>query len=79
MLLDEYGSVQQHLQPRHIQQLIVPVPDEWGMVSGIVEVGKKFISAMESMSKADKAIRENGFDELYKRMTYDRPTDTDSD
>jgi type I restriction enzyme M protein len=79
MLLDEYGSVQQHLQPRHIQQLIVPVPDNWDMVSGIVEAGKKFISAMEAMSKADKAIRENGFDELYKRMTYDQPTGLDGD
>lgn len=64
MLLDEYGSVQQHLQPRHIQQLIVPVPEDWELAAGIVAAGHKFIAAMEAMSKADKAIRENGFDQL---------------
>ena len=29
MLLDEYGSVQQHLQPRHIQEMLIPVPSDW--------------------------------------------------
>ena len=78
MLLDEYGSVQQHLQPRHIQQLIVPVPDDWSLVSDIITAGRKFISAMESMSKADKTIRENGFDELCKCKNNERQTDSDN-
>lgn len=72
MLLDEYGSVQQHLQPRHIQQLIVPIPDRWELASDIVAAGKKFISAMETMSKADKTIREAGFDQLCWRMNNEQ-------
>lgn len=64
MLLDEYGSVQQHLQPRHIQQMLIPVPDDWSMVKDIIKSGKKFIAAMELMSKADMLIRINGFDTI---------------
>lgn len=64
MLLDEYGSVQQHLQPRHIQEMIIPVPDNWELAQGMINAGKKFIKAMEDMSKADFDIRERGFDQM---------------
>ena len=64
MLLDEYGSVQQHLQPRHIQQMLVPIPDDWNQVTDMIEAGRKFIAAMETMSKADDFIKLKGFDVL---------------
>ena len=64
MLLDEYGSVQQHLQPRHIQEMLIPVPDDWTLVSDLIKAGNDFINAMEAMSKADNLIRKQGFDKL---------------
>ena len=64
MLLDEYGSVQQHLQPRHIQEMIIPVPDSWSQVSYMIEAGKQFMEAMENMANADAKIRKNGFDSM---------------
>ncbi len=64
MLLDEYGSVQQHLQPRHIQEMLIPVPDDWSLVSDLIEAGNQFINAMESMANADYKIRQQGFDKL---------------
>jgi len=64
MLLDEYGSVQQHLQPRHIQEMLIPVPDDWGLVSSLIDAGNEFITAMESMSIADNTIRSRGFDNM---------------
>lgn len=64
MLLDEYGSVQQHLQPRHIQEMLIPVPDDWTMVSDVIAAGNRFIDAMEQMSMADRAIRTTGFDAI---------------
>ena len=64
MLLDEYGSVQQHLQPRHIQEMIIPIPDDWEQAKEMIKAGKKFINAMEQMSKADIAIKKNGFDSM---------------
>lgn len=64
MLLDEYGSVQQHLQPRHIQEMLIPVPDDWSLAQDIINAGKSFMNAMELMSKADVKIRTQGFDFL---------------
>ena len=68
MLLDEYGSVQQHLQPRHIQEMIVPVPDNWAQSKDMIDAGKNFIQAMESMAIADSLLRESGFDNLCRTM-----------
>lgn len=62
MKLDEFGSVQQHLQPRHIWGL--PVPDSWEQVSTIIEAGKRMMAAMEQTSLADESLRMNGFDSL---------------
>lgn len=64
MLLDEYGSVQQHLQPRHIQEMLIPVPDNWELAQNMIEAGQSFIQAMEMMSVADANIRRNGFDSM---------------
>ena len=64
MLLDEYGSVQQHLQPRHIQEMLIPVPDDWDSAKDMILAGEKFMKAMEDMSIADREIRTNGFDSL---------------
>ena len=61
MLLDEYGSVQQHLQPRHIQEMIIPVPDDWSKAQDIINAGLSLIAAMESLSLADNAIQNCGF------------------
>lgn len=72
MLLDEYGSVQQHLQPRHIQEMIVPVPDDWSLAQGMIDAGNKFIQAMETMSKADYSVREYGFDKLCNDLTTEK-------
>lgn len=62
MLLDEYGSVQQHLQPRHIQEMIIPVPDDWEKAKSIIQAGEQLIHAMEKLSLADIAIHNAGFD-----------------
>lgn len=69
MLLDEYGSVQQHLQPRHIQEMLIPVPDDWSLAQDMIDAGKMFIQSMEDMSKADKKIRTQGFDSLLKKSS----------
>ncbi len=68
MLLDEYGSVQQHLQPRHIQEMIIPIPDNLEDVKDIINVGKNLIRGLEALSKADKNIREQGFDSIINNV-----------
>lgn len=64
MLLDEYGSVQQHLQPRHIQEMLIPIPNDWSQVEDMLKAGKTFMKAMEDMSVADDFMRSNGFDSI---------------
>lgn len=64
MKLDEFGSVQQHLQPRHIWGLPVPIPDSWGQVQDIVKAGKGMMQAMEQTAEADLLLRKKGFDSL---------------
>lgn len=64
MLLDEYGSVQQHLQPRHIQQMIVPIPDDWHLANQMICAGEALIDAMEKLSVADRLVQHQGFDNL---------------
>ena len=71
MKLDEYGSVQQHLQPRHIQQMSIPIPDDWNDAKDTIEAGKELIQAMEALSKADISIRTKGFDSHVRKMMSD--------
>lgn len=68
MLLDEYGSVQQHLQPRHIQEMIIPVPDKWEFAENMIKAGRQFIDAMETMSVSDLYMRESGFDKIIAKV-----------
>lgn len=77
MLLDEYGSVQQHLQPRHIQQMLIPVPNDWCLVSDMIEAGQRFIAAMEAMSNADEFIKTNGFDSMINENESDATPDVE--
>lgn len=74
MLRDEYGSVQQHLQPRHIQEMIVPVPDNWEMVSGLIDLGNNFIQVLERMSEVDEGLRLNGFDSVISANNSEETT-----
>lgn len=66
MKLDEFGSVQQHLQPRHIWGMPVPVPDSWDQVSDIIEAGQRMMEAMERTAEADMLLRQEGFDSLIR-------------
>lgn len=66
MKLDEFGSVQQHLQPRHIWGLTVPVPDSWEQVRSIISAGKAMMSALEQTADADAVLLRQGFDSLIK-------------
>ena len=72
MLIDEYGSVQQHLQPRHIQQMLIPVPNEWKFAKEIIDSGIKLIEAMEKISLSDQSLRKNKF-ELDYQSDISRP------
>jgi hypothetical protein len=59
MLRNEYGSIQQHLEPHHVADLVVPVPEDWCQVATILEATEALIEAKESLfrqtTRSDKA------------------------
>ncbi len=63
MLMNEYGSVQQHLEPTHVRDLLVPVPADWSDAAALVTSGREFTRAKEVSDRAMQALRTRGFDQ----------------
>lgn len=51
MIRNEYGAVQQHLEPNNIKDILIPVPDDWNSVKGIIEYSKETIRIKEDLEK----------------------------
>ncbi len=64
MRLNEYGSVQQHLEPEHIRDLLIPIPKDWADATHIVDSALEFMSSKETQDRAMKTIR-SGIDEIF--------------
>lgn len=62
MLRNEYGSIQQHLEPTHVKDLIIPIPDDWNDVADIIEQGRSFIRVKEQSDRTLAQVRASGFD-----------------
>jgi len=62
MLMNEYGSVQQHLEPSHVRDLLIPVPDDWFTARDLIDSGRAFITFKERADVAMQSLREFGFD-----------------
>lgn len=62
MLINEYGSVQQHLEPSHVRDLIIPIPDDWADAAEMVAAGRAFIASKEASDQAMNALQQRGFD-----------------
>jgi type I restriction enzyme M protein len=52
LLRNEYGAVQQHLEPHHVGDLLVPVPDDWSRVHGAIDAAKQHFAAKENAEAA---------------------------
>ncbi|MXZ10998.1 MAG: N-6 DNA methylase [Gemmatimonadetes bacterium] len=52
MLRNEYGSVQQHLEPQHVADILIPIPDDWSQVSDVIEGARDAIKKKEEMESA---------------------------
>src|SRR5271165_1420792 len=49
MLKNEYGSVQQHLEAKHISGILIPIPPNWKDVEQIVAPTRAAIHAREKL------------------------------
>lgn len=64
MLINEYGAIQQHLEPEHVQRLLIPMPDEWSDVVEVVERAKAVFNAKEALDTAQGDLR-GSFEDLF--------------
>ena len=62
MMMNEYGAIQQHVEPSHVRDLLVPVPEDWAEASNLIESGRAFIRAKEASDAAMQRLRDQGFD-----------------
>ncbi len=52
MMRNEYGAVQQHLEPRHIAGIMIPLPDDMRLLSGVIAQVKAMVAAKEKLDRA---------------------------
>lgn len=62
MLRNEYGSIQQHLEPVHISNLLIPIPDDNSLLDSIVDCSidsyNKKEESFRSLQKGINAVRD---------------------
>ena len=68
MLRNEYGSVQQHLEPVHISNILIPIPENWDNVSQVIESARNQIAVKEQMEIAVDNLNKDT-DELIDTLT----------
>lgn len=57
MMRNEYGSIQQHLEPAHISNLLIPIPSDFSLLSGIILSSKNaFLKKEESYEQLQGGI-----------------------
>ncbi len=52
LLRNEYGAVQQHIEPSHVGNVLIPIPDDWDSVAPIIASAKKFFLSKETAENA---------------------------
>ena len=56
MKRNEYGAVQQHLEPDHIKNLLVPVPNNWEDISDIIDGIRRTIGLREELEESSERL-----------------------
>lgn len=58
MLRNEYGAVQQHLEPIHIADMIIPVPNNWNSTKDLVQMIKIQFEMKELLESGAKTLED---------------------
>ena len=56
LLINEYGAVQQHLEPHHVADVLIPIPDDWSRVEPMIRSALDFFSSKEAADNANDAL-----------------------
>ena len=77
MLRNEYGSVQQHLEPNHVSDILIPVPNDWITVAPLIQKTKQALALKESLEEQTAAISKD-LEQLLSDLTNNQ-MNADSD
>ena len=58
MMRNEYGAIQQHLEPQHIRDLLVPWPDNQAELQDLLDKSADAIAKREALDRANKLLNE---------------------
>ncbi|MBD1814161.1 N-6 DNA methylase [Microcoleus vaginatus DQ-U2] len=58
MIRNEYGSVQQHLEAKHISSILIPIPNDWKSVENIIIAARSMVRAKEDIESSLKTMSE---------------------
>lgn len=67
MIRNEYGAVQQHLEPNHIRDILIPIPDDLDTIKHVVESSIKLINAKELLEVINEE-NDNNIGDLLSEM-----------
>ncbi|MFA0113314.1 N-6 DNA methylase [Vibrio sp. 10N.261.46.E11] len=56
MLRNEYGAVQQHLEPAHISDILIPVPDDLSVLENVISLTAEQITLKERLEEMNQAL-----------------------
>jgi hypothetical protein len=58
MMRNEYGAVQQHLEPAHVADILIPIPDDWNRVQAMIDSASALISQKEALEGCAGAMEQ---------------------
>ncbi|CAI1699258.1 Restriction enzyme BgcI subunit alpha [Serratia marcescens] len=69
MLRNEYGAVQQHLEPNHIANILIPIPEDLSIIDDLINRTEELILAKEKLESKTMELSEGGDELLGKLIT----------
>jgi type I restriction-modification system DNA methylase subunit len=52
MLRNEYGAIQQHLEPEHLRDILIPIPDDWAQAQEAIDSAAQIIQLKAQLQEA---------------------------
>lgn len=62
MKINEYGSIQQHLEPIHVKDLLIPMPEDLSKLESCIQTAKDFIAKTEE----SQTLRDSAYQQVNK-------------
>lgn len=65
MLKNEYGSIQQHLEPSHIKDILIPIPTDTGKIENLISTVRNSITRIEE----SQSLRDSGAEKISELLS----------